>query len=126
MRDRQPCKATCAHFRCGQRALFVRDSNPQYRDQQFRGGNRGNPWEQCSADNATAYCNWVGDSCVVSRCNYAFCEKLGLLPDGSCGYEEREVGKQSKSIEEEARHEEDALRIARERLLKKTGREFIE
>jgi hypothetical protein len=126
LRGRQPCKATCTHFRCGQRALFVRNSNPQNRDQQFKGTNRGGQWEQRSTENATAFCNWVGDSCVVSKCNFAFCEKRGLLPDGSCGYEERETGRQSKSIEDEARREEDALKIARERLLKKTGRDFIE
>ena len=77
-------------------------------------------------DSASAYCNWVGDICVVSKCNYAFCEKRALLPDGSCGFEDRDSMKQTKSIEDEARMEEDALRSARERLLKKTGKEFIE
>ncbi|MBC7127122.1 MAG: hypothetical protein ABC585_01685 [Candidatus Methanosuratincola petrocarbonis] len=64
--------------------------------------------------------------CVVARCNYAFCEKRALLPNGTCGLQERELARPARSIEEEARREEEALRVARERLLKKTGREFIE
>lgn len=121
MKGKNPCRATCSFFRCGQRALYIRSNNPQQ-----RGEFRSNPWEQRTIRDGTPYCNWVGDICVVAKCNYAFCEKRALLPDGSCGYQERESAKQTRSIEEEARREEAALRAARDRLLKKTGRDFIE
>jgi hypothetical protein len=101
--------------------LYIRSTNPQN-----PGGYRSNPWEQRTAQEGSAFCNWVGDVCVVSKCNYAFCEKRALLPDGSCGLEERESPRQARSIEEEARREEAMLRSAQERLLKKVGRNFIE
>jgi len=121
LKGRHPCEATCPHFRCGQRALYIRSRNPQN-----PGGYRNNPWEQRTAQEESAFCNWVGDVCVVSKCNYAFCERRALLPDGSCGLEERESPVKARSIEEEARREEAILRAAQERLLKKTGRNFIE
>jgi hypothetical protein len=120
LRNLPQCKATCQFFRCGQRALYIKSSAPQPR------GFRSNPWEQRGNRDGTPFCNWVGDVCVVARCNYAFCEKRALLPNGTCGLQERESARPARSIEEEARREEEALRVARERLLKKTGREFIE
>lgn len=117
------CKATCQYFRCGQRALYIKPTNPMPRE---RPGFRSNPWEQRGGREGTPFCNWVGDICVVARCNYAFCEKRALLPNGACGLQERESARPARSIEEEARREEEALRVARERLLKKTGRDFIE
>jgi hypothetical protein len=95
------------------------------RNQQNPGGYRSNPWEQRTQE-GSAFCNWVGDVCVSAKCNYAFCEKRALLPDGSCGLEDRETPAKARSIEEEARREEAILRTAQERLLKKTGRNFIE
>lgn len=120
LRNLPQCKATCQFFRCGQRALYIKSSAPQQR------GFRSNPWEQRGNRDGTPFCNWVGDVCVVARCNYAFCEKRALLPNGTCGLQERESARPARSIEEEARREEEALRVARERLLKKTGHEFIE
>jgi len=99
--------------------LYIRNRNPQYRDDR-------RPWERREQQEISAYCNWVGDICVVAGCNYAFCEKRALLPNGACGYQARENVRTSRSIEEEARREEIALRAARERLLKKTGMDFVE
>jgi len=48
------------------------------------------------------------------------------LPDGSCGLEDRELQRQPRSIEEEARREEMALKTAQMKLLKKTGKFFVE
>lgn len=128
MKGKQPCTATCSYFRCGQRALFIRSRNPPQQQQQYQqqGNKMGNPYEQRTFRDGSAYCNWVGDFCVVSKCNYAFCERRALLPDGSCALEEREGFRQSKSIEEEASAEEPLVGIAKNKLLKKKGIEFIE
>jgi hypothetical protein len=101
--------------------LNVRPRNPQN-----PGSYRSNSWEQRTAQEGSAFCNWVGDICVVAKCNYAFCEKRALLPDGSCGFVERETTINARSIEEEAKLEETTLHNAQERLLKKTGRNFME
>jgi hypothetical protein len=99
--------------------------NVRTRSPQNQGSYRNNPWEQHTAQEVNAFCNWVGDICVVAKCNYAFCEKRALLPDGSCGFVERETSIKARSIEEEARLEEATLHSAQEKL-KKTGRNFIE
>ncbi|MCX8170143.1 MAG: hypothetical protein N3D72_03530 [Candidatus Methanomethyliaceae archaeon] len=102
MKGKRLCEATCPYFRCGQRALFIKKGNPQ------------------------AFCNWVGDICVAAKCKYALCEKRALLVDGSCGLEDREVQRKLRSIEEEAELEEAALKSAQMKLMKKTGKFFIE
>lgn len=121
MKGRRNCEATCPHFRCGQRALQIRS-----RYTQQYGGQRGNPWDRRVQSDTPPYCNWVGDYCVAAKCNYAFCERRALLPDGSCGLEDREFQRQPRSIEEEARREEMALKTAQMKLLKKTGKFFVE
>jgi hypothetical protein len=127
LRGKQPCVATCSYFRCGQRALFIRNQSPQQQQRGFQGGNRGNSWEQQRTfREGSPYCNWVGDLCVVAGCNFAFCERRALLPDGSCGLEEREGPRQIRSIEDEAAREEMAVKSANEKLLKKKGINLIE
>ena len=126
MKGKQPCTATCSYFRCGQRALFLRATNPQKQpQQQFQRGPPGG-YEQRTFRDGTPFCNWVGDVCVVHKCNYAFCERRALLPDGSCALEERDGIRQSRSIEEEAQKEEPLVTSAKGKLLKKRGIEFIE
>ncbi|RLE53421.1 MAG: hypothetical protein DRJ33_01065 [Candidatus Methanomethylicota archaeon] len=109
--ERKKCRPTCPYFRCAQKALFIkrpRDANPR----QSAG---------------IAWCNWVGDVCVGASCSYAFCEKRALLPNGMCGLEERTATKTAvRSIEEEARREEDILKRAKEKVLKKIGSEYLE
>jgi len=102
LKSKRNCEATCPYFRCGQRALFIKRGSIQ------------------------AFCNWVGDICVAAKCKYAICEKKALLIDGSCGLENREVQKKVRSIEEEAKLEEEALKSAQMKLMKKTGKYFIE
>ncbi len=63
---------------------------------------------------------------MVAGCNYAFCERRALLPDGSCGLEEREGPRQIRSIEDEAIREEVVVRSANEKLLKKKGLNLVE
>jgi hypothetical protein len=49
-----------------------------------------------------------------------------LLPDGSCGLEEREGSRQIRSIEDEAIREEVVVKSANEKILKKKGINLIE
>jgi hypothetical protein len=128
MKGKKLCGATCSHFRCGQRALYVKKAPQQQGGPQggYQGGYRSNSWQQRPAGEGTAYCNWVGDVCVVAGCNYAFCERRALLPDGSCGLDEKEGIRQVKTIEDEAKREELLVSTANEKLLKKKGLNFIE
>ncbi len=51
-----------------------------------------------TASFSTPYCSWVNDACRGAGCNYAFCERKLLLPDGRCGLVEA-VPPKSVSIE---------------------------
>lgn len=124
LKTRQPCVATCSFFRCGQRALYIRYKNPQSRS--GYGQQRSNHWEQRTIAEGTSECNWVGGECIIGKCVHAFCEAKRLLPDGSCGYEVKESAKQTRSIEEEASSEDTVAELAKHKVLKKAGREFIE
>jgi hypothetical protein len=123
LKGRQPCVATCSLFRCDKRALYIKYNNPQNRGGY---GQQGNPWEPKTIADGAAYCNWVGDVCVISKCSFAFCSKRALLPDGSCGYESRESARQAKSIEEEAQLEGPKIDAMKSKILKKVGKEFVE
>lgn len=114
------CKPTCPYFKCGQKALFIR----RPRHEQSPRGFKGEPESRPMA--GIAWCNWVGDVCVGASCSYAFCEKRVLLPNGVCGLEERVTRPTVRSIEEEAKREEEVLRKAKEKVLKKIGSEYLE
>lgn len=129
MKNKKPCNANCEHFRCGQRALVVRPKNTQGPQSQNQGqgqGYRNNNWDQRPNREGTAYCNWVGDNCVVAGCNFAFCERRALLPDGSCGLIERESSTYTKTIEDEAVREELIVKSAKEKFGKKKGFDTME
>ncbi len=65
--ESRKCYPLCRHFRCSKNALVV---VTKY----FRGRPR-----------KEAVCRWVGDNCSGPECQYAYCEKRALLPDGTCG-----------------------------------------
>jgi len=56
------CAPTCPLFRCGKKALMIKLVN-------------GKP---------VAYCNWVNDTCIGYKCQYASCATRYLLPNGKC------------------------------------------
>jgi hypothetical protein len=103
LKNSRLCEPNCPYFKCGQKAIYVK-----------RGQKQGEK---------IIYCNWIGDLCIGAKCRYAFCEKKVLLPDGSCGLEEKP--RKVRSIEEEALKEEIILKSV-QMLLKKKGMEFIE
>ncbi len=62
------CNPLCPYFRCGKRALRI-NKEGFGRDMKFVG-----------------FCMWVGDLCIGAVCQYAYCEKRYILPDGRCLY----------------------------------------
>ncbi|HIQ03177.1 MAG TPA: hypothetical protein EYH40_02015 [Desulfurococcales archaeon] len=62
------CNPLCSLFRCGKRSLV-------YTTRYYRGKPR-----------KVAFCRWVGDYCKGYECQYAYCEKRALLPDGKCSF----------------------------------------
>jgi len=76
-RERKPskklCSPLCQYFKCAKNALVI--STKFY---------RGKPRK-------VAICRWTGDLCIGARCQYAYCVKRAMLPDGTCGLEAREI-----------------------------------
>ncbi len=33
-----------------------------------------------------AMCRWIGDQCLGFKCQFAFCERKALLPNGTCAF----------------------------------------
>lgn len=65
------CSPLCPLFRCSKRALFINLINGR----------------------STPYCNWVNDTCIGYKCQYATCVSRYLLPDGKCLTVVRNVSK---------------------------------
>ena len=83
--SRTTCRPTCPLFRCSKNALVV-----------VTRFYRGKPRK-------VILCRWVGDLCVGAKCQYAYCVKRAMLPDGTCGLglREQRVKDLLKEIEEE-------------------------
>ena len=113
----QKCNPTCKFFRCAKRALIVKG-----RRQFQRHSRRGNPLER----GLIALCNWAGDLCQGPACQYAFCEKRALLPDGTCGLNLRRERRKIRSIEEEAEKDELRVKLKGKTLRRIKDLEYIE
>ncbi|MFX1296722.1 MAG: hypothetical protein ACFFD2_17935 [Promethearchaeota archaeon] len=82
------CNPNCQFFKCEKRALGSKEK--------IRGRSR-------------ITCNFVeGDLCTGSRCNYSFCVKHKLKPDGTCGLNERKKNKLNDEIIEK-KYEKELL-----------------
>jgi len=90
------CEPTCKFFRCAKRALVVKYPRPF--------GGAKNPVKPLT------FCKWVGDYCQGPDCQYAFCARKALLPDGTCSLSERRASR-TRSIEEEARREQEEFKL---------------
>ncbi len=71
--SKKQCSPLCPYFKCAKNALVI--ATRFY---------RGKPRK-------VAICRWTGDLCIGYRCQYAYCVKRAMLPDGTCGLEAREV-----------------------------------
>jgi hypothetical protein len=62
------CNPLCPFFRCSKRVLVLVNRVVKGHVQKV------------------AMCRWIGDQCLGARCQFAFCERKALLPDGSCAF----------------------------------------
>ena len=101
------CNPLCPFFRCSQRALLVQQ-------RVFKG-----------KPQRVAFCRWVGDYCNGAQCQFAYCDRRALLPDGSCllamKSEEIEKNKEKEEIFKEMEKEEVEDRVLKD-LAKRYGR----
>ncbi len=104
------CNPLCPFFKCSQRALVY--SKKFY---------RGKP-------QTVAMCRMVGDECIGYKCQYAYCEKRALLPDGRCAAYEKEqqrAAPKAKDMFEELAEEELNSRI-KSIMTKRIGKRDLE
>lgn len=88
------CTPTCPYFKCAKRALIK----------------RGRKYGRNSRS-IIALCAWANDLCQGAKCTFAYCQKRALLPDGTCGLEQRKRREKIRSIEEEAEKEELKVKL---------------
>ena len=102
------CNPLCPFFRCGKRSLV-------YTTKYYRGKPR-----------KVAFCRWVGDHCKGYECQYAYCEKRALLPDGKCSFAVK--GQRKKDLLEEIAESEfeDQVKTLIARRIGKKDMYFIE
>ncbi|MEM1604302.1 MAG: hypothetical protein QXV93_02755 [Zestosphaera sp.] len=62
------CNTLCPFFRCSKNALVVVNKVVKGHVQKV------------------AMCRWIGDTCLGYRCQFAYCERKALLPDGKCAF----------------------------------------
>ena len=85
------CNPACPLFRCSQNALM-------YTKKYIKGRMM-----------TVVMCRLVGDRCIGYNCQYAYCEKKYLLPDGRCAWALKKNEKEEKEdfIEELKKEEEE-------------------
>ena len=89
------CNVLCPFFRCSRRAKIIRQRSRK----------------------KVVICSLTNDSCIGSKCNFAFCAKHALLPNGTCALSIKQ--KRTRDIEDEAAlldREYDELRDKLKRL----------
>lgn len=116
----RPCDPTCPFFRCSNKALIKGGRFGKPGPQRGRGGPRADPPHA-----GFPMCGMLNDPCQGAKCRYAYCEKRALLPDGTCGLEDRLAPKRVVDIEAEAAKMEKSLMQIRDRLKRKGLHEEI-
>ena len=116
----RPCQPTCPFFRCSNRSLVFKGPRPHRSDKRGREARWAKPTPPGSyATPPIPLCSMDYEPCQGPKCKYAFCEKRALLPDGTCGLEERMAPKTSFSIEEEAAKMERSMQTLKGKLRRK-------
>jgi len=62
------CNSLCPFFKCSKNALVVVNRVVKGHIQK------------------AAMCRWIGDQCLGTKCQFAFCERRALLPNGMCAF----------------------------------------
>ena len=76
------CNPLCPFFKCSKNALVVVNRVVKGHVQKV------------------AMCRWIGDQCLGSRCQFAYCERRALLPDGKCAFAVRFKGSGDEFMKE--------------------------
>jgi len=99
------CNPLCPFFRCGKGALTIKPG---------KGGS------------IKAFCRWVNDDCIGYKCQFAYCFRRALLPDGTCTLARpRKMEQDETDIISEASRDEWSENVRRI-LSKRLGRRFMD
>ncbi len=85
------CNPLCPFFKCSKNALVIVNKVVRGHVQK------------------SAMCRWIGDQCLGASCQFAYCERRALLPDGRCAFavKFKESGDEFlKEVEKESLSEE--------------------
>ncbi len=83
------CNPACPFFRCSQNALMFTKKYVKGRVI------------------TTVMCRLVGDKCIGYNCQYAYCQKRYLLPDGRCSWALRKEEKEEDFLSDLEREEKE-------------------
>ena len=86
------CNPACPLFRCSQNALM-------YTKKYIKGRMM-----------TVVMCRLVGDRCIGYNCQYAYCERKYLLPDGRCAWVLRKEEEKEEDFLKDLEEEEKELR----------------
>ena len=101
------CNPLCPYFRCSKKALVIKQSYKQGRIVR------------------TAYCRWIGDTCIGASCQYAYCALKALLPNGECLYALKKETRETEDMFKEL-GEKDLEDRAEDMLARKYGKKLLE
>jgi len=62
------CNTLCPFFKCSKNSLVIVNKVVKGHVQKV------------------AMCRWIGDTCLGYKCQFAYCERKALLPDGKCAF----------------------------------------
>ena len=71
------CTPSCKYFRCVKKALRFKVEGSRLltiKEAVRRGIRNAKPW-----------CLWTNSECIGPNCQYAYCNKNAMLPNGNCG-----------------------------------------
>lgn len=95
------CTVSCPFFRCSRRSIIIRRQS----------------------SGKVILCSLTNDPCIGPKCNFAYCLKHALLPDGTCALSIQRA--KSRSIEDEVEVLDRELSELRDKL-KRLGRRDVD
>ena len=105
--EKHLCNPTCSLFRCSKNALVIKQEYSRGRVIRV------------------TFCRWVGDRCTGWRCQYSYCVRRALLPDGKCSLALQVIAKGRKDMLDELKELELESKSLKERLSKKV-RKYVD
>ncbi len=96
------CNQLCPFFKCSKNALVAVNKVVKGHVQK------------------AAMCRWIGDVCLGYKCQFAFCDRKALLPDGRCAFSIKFKESEEEYIKELDKSDIDSK--IKNILAKRTGR----